>query len=127
MVNRVSSYFQKGGHSAIETELKIILTRVRYTFMTLYNMYLNAKVSQHLLKCEFLLFDPNISLGDTFIEKSHGLPFIQHEIRTMRLMVAELQQKSKVTPCLKVTEFQYLIFYSKRKVTNPYILFVKDF
>ena len=29
MVNRVSSYFPKGGHSATETELKIILTHIR--------------------------------------------------------------------------------------------------
>ena len=29
MVNRVSSFFPKGGHSATETELKIIRTHVR--------------------------------------------------------------------------------------------------
>ena len=30
MVNRVSSYFPKGGHSATQTELKIIWTHVRW-------------------------------------------------------------------------------------------------
>ena len=30
MVNRVSSYFPKGGHSATETDLKIILTHVSF-------------------------------------------------------------------------------------------------
>ena len=39
------------------------------------------QVSQHLLKCLFLLSDPNISLGDNVINKSHGLPFIPHEIQ----------------------------------------------
>ena len=44
----------------------------------LYDIYLNAKVSQHLLKCSFLLSDPNISIGDNVIAKSRDLPFIQY-------------------------------------------------
>ena len=42
-------------------------------------VYLNAKVSQLLLKCYFLLFDQNISLHDIVIDKSNDLPSIQHE------------------------------------------------
>ena len=58
----------------------------------LIHIYLNAKVSQHLLKCQFLLSDPNISLGDNVIDKSLVcLPYMK--IITMRLMVAELQLK----------------------------------
>ena len=37
-------------------------------------LYLNAKVSQLLLKCYFLLFEPNILLHDIVINKSNDLP-----------------------------------------------------
>ena len=43
------------------------------------NIYLNAKVSQLLLKCCFLLFEPNILLHDIVINKSNNLPSKQHE------------------------------------------------
>ena len=43
------------------------------------HVYLNAKVSQLLLKYYFLLFDQNISLRDIVIDKSNDLPSIQHE------------------------------------------------
>ena len=42
-------------------------------------IYLNAKVSQLLLKCYFLLFAPNILLNDIVIIKSNDLPSKQHE------------------------------------------------
>ena len=42
-------------------------------------LYLNAKVSQLLLKCHFLLFEPYILLHDIVINKSNDLPFKQHE------------------------------------------------
>ena len=42
-------------------------------------IYVNAKVSQHLLKCQFLRFDPKISLDDNAIDKSRYLPCIQHK------------------------------------------------
>ena len=43
------------------------------------DIYLNAKVSQLLLKCYFLLFKPNILLHDIVINKSNVLPYKQHE------------------------------------------------
>ena len=46
------------------------------------NIYLNAKVSQLLLKCCFLLFQPNTLLNDIVINKSNDLPSIQHENQT---------------------------------------------
>ena len=42
-------------------------------------IYLDAKVSQLLLKCYFLPFEPNIVLHDIVINKSNDLPSKQHE------------------------------------------------
>ena len=42
-------------------------------------IYFNAKVSQLLLKCYFLLFEPNVLLHDIVINKSNDLPSKQHE------------------------------------------------
>ena len=47
-----------------------------------HDIYLNAKVSQLLLKCYFLLFEPNILLHDIMINKSNDLPSKQHENQT---------------------------------------------
>ena len=46
------------------------------------DIYLNAKVSQLLLKCYFLLFEPNILLHDIVINKTNDLPSKQHENHT---------------------------------------------
>ena len=43
---------------------------------------LNAKVSQLLLKCYFLLFEPNILLHGIVINKSNDLPSKKHENET---------------------------------------------
>ena len=53
----------------------------RYSNISI-NVYLNAKVSQLLLKCYFLLFEPNILLHDIVINKSNDLPSKQHENQT---------------------------------------------
>ena len=45
-------------------------------------IYLNAKLSQLLLKCYFLPYEPNILLHDIVINKSNDLPFKQHENQT---------------------------------------------
>ena len=50
--------------------------------LSLNDINLNAKVSQLLLKCYFLLFDPNILLHDIMITKSNDLPSKQHENQT---------------------------------------------
>ena len=46
------------------------------------NIYLNAKDSQLLLKCYFLLFEPKILLHDIMINKSNDVPSKQHENQT---------------------------------------------
>ena len=48
----------------------------------LWNIYLNAKVSQLLLKCYFFLFEPNVLLHDIVINKSNDLSSKQHENQT---------------------------------------------
>ena len=40
---------------------------------------LSATVSQRLLKCMFLLYEPNDSFGDNAIDKPRYLACIQHE------------------------------------------------
>ena len=49
---------------------------------TFCHLYLNAKVSQLLLKCYFLLFEPNLLLHDILINKSNDLPSNQHDNQT---------------------------------------------
>ena len=45
-------------------------------------LYLNAKVSQLLLKCYFLLFEPTFLLHDIVSNKSNDLPSKQHKNQT---------------------------------------------
>ena len=45
-------------------------------------IYLNAKVSQLLLKCYFLLFEPNILLHGNVTNKSNDSPSKKHENQT---------------------------------------------
>ena len=45
-------------------------------------LYLNAKVSQLLLKCTFFPFEPNLLLHDIVINKSNYLPSKQHGNQT---------------------------------------------
>ena len=45
-------------------------------------LYLNTKVLQLLLKCYFLLYDPNILLRDIVINNSNDLPLKQNENQT---------------------------------------------
>ena len=79
-------------------------------FQEIVNIYLNAKVSQHLLKCLFLLFDPKFSLDNNAIDNSSYLLCIQHEnqsdmINGRRALTRILRQP----PILKVTKLQYLV------------------
>ena len=53
--------------------------------MTVVKIYLKAKVSQLLLKCYFLLFEPNILLHDIVINKSNDLPSKQHDHQTSEI------------------------------------------
>ena len=56
-------------------------------------IYLNAKVSQLLLKCYFLLFEPKILLHDIMINKSNDLPSKHMKIRPVGLTIADLRQE----------------------------------
>ena len=56
-------------------------------------IYLNAKVSQLLLKCYFLLFEPNIILHDIVINNSNDCHQNNMNIRPVRLTIADLQQE----------------------------------
>ena len=69
--------------------------------------------------------DSNISLGDNVIDKSHGLPFIQHDNQNDVTRLPSYNKTCKAIPNLKsqsyytlhfirVTELQYLTFYSKK-------------
>ena len=58
--------------------LLVLIHHVNYIYI-----YLNAKVSQLLLKCYFLLFELNILLHDIVIKKSNDLPSKQHENQTI--------------------------------------------
>ena len=53
-----------------------------YIHLTDGDIYINAKVSQLLQKCYFILFEPNILLHDIAINKSNDLPSKQHENQT---------------------------------------------
>ena len=54
----------------------------RTEILHMHIIYLNAKVSQLLLKCYFLLFGPNILLHDIVINKTNDLPSKQHKNQT---------------------------------------------
>ena len=90
-------------------------------------IYLNAKVSQLLLKCYFLLFEPNILLHDIVINKSNDLPSKQHENQTSETYDYDLRnvtqpkfEKSQSYNTLHFIESQCyttLHFIPKRRLT----------
>ena len=96
----------------------------------LLRIYLNAKVSQLLLKCYLLLFDPNISLRDIVIDKSNNLPSIQHEnqtsetkdcrssTRNVRQPKFKKSQSYNTLHFIRVTELQHLTFNSENKFNH---------
>ena len=63
-----------------DTESRI--NELRFSESVLLYIYLNAKVSQLLLKYYFLLFEPNNLLHDIMINKSNDLLSKQHENQT---------------------------------------------
>ena len=63
------------------------------TYKSLGYIYLNAKDSQLLLKCYFLLFEPNILLHGIVINKSNDLSSKNMKIRPVNLTIADLQQE----------------------------------
>ena len=76
------------------------------------NIYLNAKVSQLLLKCYLLLFEPNILLHDIVINKSNDLTGqTKWKSDQWDLRLSIFNKKCKATQIWKVTELQYLTCY----------------
>ena len=87
------------------------------------NIYLNAKDSQLLLKCYFLLFEPKILLHDIMINKSNDVPSKQHEnqtsetydCRSSTINVSQPKfgksQSYNTLHFIRATELQYLTFY----------------
>ena len=76
------------------------------------HIYFNAKVSQLLLKCYFLLFEPNILLDDIVINKSNDLPSKQHVNQTSETYDCRSSTRNVRQPKFeKFTELQYLTFY----------------
>ena len=73
--------------------VKIKSSRNAEITLSFSDIYLNAKVSQLLLKCYFLLFEPKILLHDIMINKSNDLPSKHMKIRPVRLTIADLRQE----------------------------------
>ena len=99
--------------------------------ITMY-IYLNAKVSQLLLKCYFLLFEPNILLHDIVINKTNYLPSKQHgnqtsetyDCRSSTRNVRQLKfEKSQSYITLHYIESQCCttLQFIRKKVFNRYL------
>ena len=56
--------------------------KIYHSMQIAINIYLNAKVSQLLLKCYFLLFETKTLFHDIVIDKSNYLPSKQYENQT---------------------------------------------
>ena len=101
--------------------------------LNLLHIYLNAKVSQLLLKCYFLLFEQNIILHDIVINKSNDLPSNQHEnqtcetfdcrssTRNVRQPKFEKSQSYNTLHFIESQCYTLFTFYSE-KVFNRYLL-----
>ena len=75
------------------------------------NIYLNAKDSQLLLKCYFLLFEPKILLHDIMINKSNDVPSKQHENQTSETYDCRSSTRNVSQPKFGKSQLQYLTFY----------------
>ena len=95
------------------------------------NIYLNAKVSQLLLKCYFLLFEPNILLYDIVISKFNDMPSKQHENQTSKTYDSRPSTKNVRQPKFEKSQsyntlhliesvLHHNTFYSE-KVLNRYL------
>ena len=75
-------------------------------------LYLNAKVSQLLLKCHFLLFEPYILLHDIVINKSNDLPFKQHENQTSETYDCQFSTRNVRQPKGSLTVWALYAYFS---------------
>ena len=87
-------------------------------------IYLNAKVSQLILKCYFLLFEPNILLHDIVINKSNDLPFKQHETQTSETYDCRSSTRYVRQPKFEKSQsYNTLHFIESHCYTTPYIIY----
>ena len=89
------------------------------------SIYLNAKVSQLLLKCYFLLFEPNILLHDIVINKSNNLPSKQHENETSETYECRSPTRNVRQPKFEKSQSFSTLHFIESQFTPPYILFGK--
>ena len=94
-------------------------------------IYLNAKVSQLVLKCYFFLFELNILLHDIMINKSNDLQSKQHENQTSETYDCRSSTKNVRQPKFEKSQsyntlhsigsvLHHLTFYLE-KVFNRYL------
>ena len=89
-------------------------------------IYLNAKVPQLLLKCYFLLFEPNILLHDIMINKFNVLPSKQYENQTSETYDCRSSTRYVKQPKCESHRVTIPYILLSHSVTPPYILFGKD-
>ena len=108
-----------------------ILLKLMYVFKSNYEepaqaiLYLNAKVSQLLLKCYFLLFELNILLHDIMISKSNDLPSKQHENQTSETYDCRSSTRKVRQPKFEKSQSYNTLHFIESHFTPPYILFGK--
>ena len=84
-------------------------------------IYLNAKVSQLLLKCYFLLFEPNILLHDIVINKSNDLPSKQHEHQIGEIYDYRSSTRNVRQPKFEKSQCYTTLHFIRKKVFNHYL------
>ena len=102
------------------TQLKYVpkLTRFLRELFRFTYIYLNAKISQLLLKCYFLLFEPNILLYDIVINKSNDLPSKQHKNQTSETYDCQSSARNVRQPKFKKSQSCIILhFVQKRCLT----------
>ena len=90
-----------------------------------FKLYLNAKVSLLLLKCYFLLFDPNISLCDIVIDKSNDLSSIQQENQTSEIFDCRSSTRNVRQPKFEKSQSNNTLHFFRVTFTTHFILFGK--
>ena len=84
--------------------------------------YINAKVSQLLLKCYFLLFEPKFLLHDIMINKSNDLPSKQHENQTSETYDCRSSTRNVRQPFEKLQSYNTLHFIESQYYTTLHFI-----
>ena len=88
-------------------------------------IYLNAKVSQLLIKCYFHRFEINIWFHNIVINKSNNLPSNQHGNQTSETYDCRSSTRNVRQPKFEKSQSYNTYILSSHNVTPPYILFGK--